>query len=378
MKTQQLALSSAFLPPYNEDAPTIAWLGHIPFAGWVVEALQPRVFVELGTHYGDSYFAFCQAVRHNRLNTRCYAVDTWQGDEHAGEYSEEVYDHVRRHHDTAFGGFSDLLRMRFDQALEHFAEGSVDLLHIDGLHTYEAVKDDFETWLPKLSSRAVVLFHDTNVRQSDFGVWRYWEEVSARYPNICFDHSHGLGVLFVGPDQPEILQDLLRTWQEDGGAHGIRNFFAALGQGHMSNWHARQQHKKDAATIALQQQQLAQLQQEESSLRAYAEELKSQVAALDTEAQRLNGAANAAHEHWQASQAEVAALGQRVEELQNERSGLEVQVSELQSGLDERNLELAQRNRDINQLQQDISALLNSSSWRVTGPLRALAGLFKR
>lgn len=239
MNIQQLALASAFLPPYNQDAPTVAWLGHIPFAGWIMEAARPSVFVELGTHYGDSYFAFCQAVKANGLATQCYAVDTWQGDEHAGEYGEEVYGHVRRFHDADFATFSNLLRMRFDEALAHFSDGSVDLLHIDGLHTYEAVKEDFETWLPKLSSRAVVLFHDSNVRESDFGVWRYWEEVSARYPHIRFDHSHGLGVLFVGPDQPEIIRALISAWQEPGGARCIRDFFATLGQHLTAAWHQR-------------------------------------------------------------------------------------------------------------------------------------------
>ncbi len=32
-----------------------SWHTHIPFAFWCIENLQPRVFVELGTHRGDSY-----------------------------------------------------------------------------------------------------------------------------------------------------------------------------------------------------------------------------------------------------------------------------------------------------------------------------------
>ncbi len=188
-------LAVASFSPYPFKAPS-AWLGHLPFASFLMRIFKPTTFVELGSHRGHSYFSFCQAVLEAGLATKCYAVDTWQGDEHAGNYGEEVYIDVNHHNQTHYAGFSHLLRMTFDDALFHFPDGSVDLLHIDGLHTYEAVKHDFDTWLPKLAPGAIVLFHDTNVRERGFGVWKLWEELQARYPdNMEFLHSYGLGVL---------------------------------------------------------------------------------------------------------------------------------------------------------------------------------------
>src|SRR3954464_13127185 len=88
-----------------------AWYSHVPFAVWVVEQMRPRVLVELGTHTGVSYAAFCDAVLRLRLVTNCFAVDTWQGDAHAGYYGEEVYEDFRRFHDVRYQAFSHLLRI---------------------------------------------------------------------------------------------------------------------------------------------------------------------------------------------------------------------------------------------------------------------------
>jgi GT2 family glycosyltransferase len=173
-----------------------AWAGHMPFAYWLMTESQPKVFVELGTHTGNSYFSFCQAVRDKGLTGRCFAVDTWQGDEQAGSYGEDVFEMVNRHNESQYKSFSTLYRMTFDEALAKFQDQSVDLLHIDGLHTYEAVRHDFESWLPKLAPGALVLFHDIKVTHGEFGVWKFWAELKEKYPqNFEFRHSHGLGVI---------------------------------------------------------------------------------------------------------------------------------------------------------------------------------------
>jgi len=88
--------------------------------------------------------------------------------------------------------------MTFDEAFNVFKDKSIDLLHIDGLHTYDAVKRDFKTWLPKLSDRSVVIIHDTTVKEEGYGVWKFWEEISNDYLSFSFEHGYGLGILVVG------------------------------------------------------------------------------------------------------------------------------------------------------------------------------------
>ena len=226
MISNSLINSASFSP--NSLQPPNAWVGHLPFAAWVIQEIKPKIFVELGTHTGNSYFAFCQSVVENKIPTKCYAVDTWQGDEHAGQYSNDVFVKVNENNQEHYAEFSLLLRMTFDDAVSSFADESIDLLHIDGLHNYEAVRHDFETWLPKLASGAVVMFHDINVRERDFGVWKLWEELQASYPNnLEFLHSHGLGVLQLNnsPDDRK-LEWLLPHSPEK---QSLIIYFAALG-----------------------------------------------------------------------------------------------------------------------------------------------------
>lgn len=172
--------------------------------------------------------AMCQAVKSLALGTSCFAVDTWSGDQHTGLYSEAVYHDFSRFHDQHYRAFSRLVRSTFDDALNHFEDKTVDLLHIDGLHTYQAVRHDYESWLPKLSPNAVVLLHDTNVRENNFGVFRLWSEVSRDRLNINFLHGHGLGVLGMGRDYSPALRLLLRPTR-DHEQNLIREMFAALG-----------------------------------------------------------------------------------------------------------------------------------------------------
>ena len=221
------ALEPLFWGSWRAGVPS-AWYEHVPFAHWLIAAHRPSIVVELGTHYGVSHFAFCHSALLSGVACHCYAVDSWAGDEHAGLYGNDVYDSVVAFNGTYCAGISTLLRLTFDDAVQSFEDGTVDLLHIDGLHTYEAVRHDFETWLPKLSRRGVVLFHDTAVRDLDFGVWQLWKELSGRYRSFTFHHAFGLGVLAVGDDVAGPVTELCAL---DGTPDGqtLRDRFMLMG-----------------------------------------------------------------------------------------------------------------------------------------------------
>lgn len=213
------ALEPIMLPPDRVGSPS-SWWGHVPFAHWLVYELEPRSIVELGTGHGVSFSAFCNAVKHAGLQTRCYAIDSRQSDDVFNNLSESVQ--------QKYSAFATLVRTTFNSALELFADGSIDLLHIDGPQTYDAVTADYAAWRPKLSDRAVVLFHDTADFERDFGVWRFWKEISEQHPGFEFSHGCGLGVLAPGSEVPDFVSALTRM--EPAAAATLRQRLAGLGE----------------------------------------------------------------------------------------------------------------------------------------------------
>ena len=329
-----------------------AWWEHVPFAHWIVAATAPRLLVELGTHAGVSYSAFCQAVLRAQLPTRCHAVDTWLGDAHAGDYGEAVFAELRRFHDERFGAFSTLLRCTFEDALDRIEDGAVDLLHIDGLHTYEAVRGDFESWLPKLSDRAVVLFHDTNEREGDFGVWRLWRELAGRYPSFEFLHGHGLGVLAVGERAPDGVAALCRL--DAGATATIRARFARLGErwlvetrerllaqemsarladalgeaDRLRSDHAAQAAESTAESVAETARALAHRQAAERSLRAALQaEAAKRIETAEQDTRAAVARARVAEADAAAARARLDALDRHADTLRTQAEGLRSEMN---------------------------------------------------
>ena len=378
--------------------PPAAWVGHLPFAFWLIDVFRPRLLVELGVHTGNSYCGFCQAVAALALPTQCYGVDTWRGDPQAGFYGGEVLADLKAWHDRRYAGFSRLVHSTFDEARAHFPDGAIDLLHIDGYHTYEAAAHDFASWQAKLSPRAVVLFHDTNVRERDFGVWRLWQELAADRPHFTFLHGNGLGVLAMGQVDSAPLDWLFSALGRE--AVAIRALFARLGgvlearrvfdEGGdifmpMPEWGQAADRRQLVAArdaLALERDGLAdRVRAQQGEIDALVSEVVARDRRLAAKQQEL-GQHEAAMAALQAqAEAYVTSQNETVERLH----GLAAAAAATRDSVG-RELEAvreAYRTLEVQHhaLSADSAALAAvqaSTSWRLTAPLRALARLFRR
>lgn len=129
----------------------------------IVRDIEPKVVLEIGTAKGGTFYTWCRTLS---TATTIISLDLPQG-EFGGGYSER--------HISLFESFSNDKNLFFvrenshnestyeaiQEILETQTDGDVvDFLFIDGDHTYEGVKRDFEMYKPLVRDGGVIALHD--------------------------------------------------------------------------------------------------------------------------------------------------------------------------------------------------------------------------
>ena len=209
------ALRLAYSKPFNVLITPNQIRSEIQALCEIVHRERPRTILEIGTHHGGTFFLFSRVAALDALlisvdlasedlkpwRTLCadlrmkgQKVSVIDGDSHAISTVERVN------------------RVLGDQ--------KVDFLFIDGDHSYEGVKQDFENYIGFLNDTGIIAFHDINPDYfTRFGkrtcsytgeVYRFWAEVKMKYSHTeCIDNpdedGFGIGILFIG-SWPESTQ----------------------------------------------------------------------------------------------------------------------------------------------------------------------------
>jgi len=331
-----------------------AWKGHEIIANYLIRYLNPNIFVELGVHNGFSYFSFCQSVFETKSKTKCFAVDNWLGDKHAGFYEDNVFQQVSSHNNNNYLNFSKLLKMNFDDALNQFKDNSIDLLHIDGLHTYEQVKHDFNSWRPKLSDDAVILFHDVNEFRDDFGVHQLFEELKKIYKyHIIFPFAHGLGLIQSEKAKKEkLVINFLKENEE------IIKITQSL-------------YNKNQKNLNLTQVIQAKEKENEQQFKII-EILFKTLTSKDEEITNLT-------QVTQAKEQEIVNLTQVTQAKEQEIVNLtQVTQANLTQVTQAKEQEIVNLTQVTQAKDQEISEILNSNCWKITFPVRIVGNILKK
>jgi cephalosporin hydroxylase len=172
--------------------------------GKILQAFPPRRSLEIGTNYGGTLLMLCTL---SPPAAQIISIDLPWG-RFGGGYPLRKIPLYRRF--PRFGQRLHLIRADSHAAetkqrvLRILSGEPLDYLFLDGDHTYDGVRRDFEVYAPLVRSGGIAAFHDIaeHKREKDCGVDRFWSETKQRYRHreIIADPKQGwagIGVLFM-------------------------------------------------------------------------------------------------------------------------------------------------------------------------------------
>lgn len=173
----------------------------------LVHQRKPQVIVEIGTANGGTLFAWCALAPPRAV---IVSIDL-PGGIHGGGYAYWRSFIYRRFKQS--GQLLHLIRAdshlpRTRDALQKvLPPQGIDFLFIDGDHTYEGVKADFEMYSPLVRQGGLVALHDIclHAPEMDCHVDKFWREVQQKYKTTEIIENvnqggFGIGVVYFGPE----------------------------------------------------------------------------------------------------------------------------------------------------------------------------------
>jgi cephalosporin hydroxylase len=151
---------------------------------------KPSSIIEIGIAHGGTLFMACKVAEKNakivsldlpdgawrdgllkRFATNDQSIEIVRGDSH----SQEVYERTK-----------------------NLISGA-DMLFIDGDHSYNGVKKDFQLYSPLVRKGGMIVLHDINIQTAECETKRFWNEIKEGHKYVEFiegDNGYGIGVLY--------------------------------------------------------------------------------------------------------------------------------------------------------------------------------------
>ena len=183
-----------------------AWQVRSEFEAMVhlVQEAKPARIMEIGTAKGATLLSWCRIA-----SKQVVSVDLEHGI-HGGGYPAAKQQLYREFTHGRPGVQLDLFQdnsqiMPTRQKVEAVLAGQkLDVLFIDGDHSYEGVRKDFDLWSPLVRPGGIILFHDIlpHTKVAHCEVDRLWNELKPRFRHVEFIHDPqqgwaGIGAIFM-------------------------------------------------------------------------------------------------------------------------------------------------------------------------------------
>lgn len=185
--------SNGFLKPFQLEGELACLLED-------VRRLDPQTVVEIGTAAGGTLYLWTRLARPDAL---IVSIDL-PGGQFGGGYiplRTPLYRRFARERQTLHLLRADSHAISTLENLTKLLKGApIDFLFIDGDHTYEGIKRDWEMYSPLVRRGGLIAVHDIATNYETIQVKKFWDEVKSDFS--CKEYAvdpkgrYGIGVIF--------------------------------------------------------------------------------------------------------------------------------------------------------------------------------------
>jgi len=153
----------------------------------ILDKAKPKVILEIGTAGGGTLFLFSNIAHEEAI---LISVDLYQAIE-----KRILFRYIGKEKQKIFliqGDSHSIETLRKIEGI--LRDDKVDFLFIDGDHSYEGVKKDFEMYSPLVRKGGIIAFHDIvpdyytryGIKTSSWAgeVYKFWNEVKEKYEHL--------------------------------------------------------------------------------------------------------------------------------------------------------------------------------------------------
>ncbi len=169
----------------------------------IAKKIEPKNVLEVGTAHGGNLFLLTK-IAHD--GGKIISIDL-----PGGEFGGGYFARKKRLYNNFVTGAQKMFLIRGDshsqnslnEVVKNLGGEKVDVLFIDGDHTYNGVKSDFEMYSPLVRPGGIIAMHDIGkTPSSEYGTEQFWNEVKNNFEHIeIIDDQnrlgYGIGVLFL-------------------------------------------------------------------------------------------------------------------------------------------------------------------------------------
>jgi len=169
----------------------------------ILKKEKPRYILKIGTAQGGVLFLFSLIAD---LNAKIISIDLPGGGFGGGYpiWKIPLYKSFARENQKIYLIRRDSHKQGTLREIEKILSGNkLDLLFIDGDHTYNGVKQDFEMYTPLVKANGIIALHDIVIHPPETGceVYKFWQENknNFKYSEIVFNSAQnwgGIGIIY--------------------------------------------------------------------------------------------------------------------------------------------------------------------------------------